>query len=67
MKVEEPMSKGEFVLLTFYYTGEFGDDIFGLYQSHYTDDDGTEHHIVATFIEPAYAIQVMTSYDLKLQ
>ncbi len=65
MKVEKPMLKGEIISLTFHYTGEFSDGISGLYQSHYTDDDGAEHHIVATFMEPAYARQVMTSYVLE--
>ena len=60
LTVGEELSAGAFITVKLTYTGKLKNDLAGFYQSHYTTDDGVEHHIAVTSMEPTYARQVPT-------
>lgn len=52
------ISEGEAVHLEVAYEGRLKDNSEGLHQTQYTDEDGKEHNVAATALEPTYARQV---------
>ncbi|KHJ83998.1 peptidase family M1 [Oesophagostomum dentatum] len=59
----KPLDKGKYVNLTLVYTGLISKKLKGLYQTSYSDSDGTKKVAAVTHMEPTYARYLVPCFD----